>query len=250
MVKVLVLMLDEYASMLKEIIQHPNTPAYIQALIIFIAAWWGHSYLKKRKTEYKFELIVKTYKYCLEAHDILIRLKQPPIYFKSLDDVEGHLQISEKNFVTIVGKVVEHYLGILNKERELFDKLYECYVEMRLFFNKRKEVIQPIGALLNARNRISELLETTLSCTEQMNTLTSQGRESALKIIRNGMVQLWECIDTTEWQKQMEEEEGEKDGKKWTVRFYYLDKIIKDAKVDIDESFPELIKNRTINRAN
>ena len=74
----------------KEIISHPNTPAYIQAIAVIIATCVGLNYLKKRAAERKFDLVVKTYKYCLEACDVLINLKQAPVLFKNRDAVEEY----------------------------------------------------------------------------------------------------------------------------------------------------------------
>ena len=59
------------SSLGKEIISHPNTPAYIQAIAVLIATMAGFKYLQKKATERKFDLIIMTYKYCLDVGNII-----------------------------------------------------------------------------------------------------------------------------------------------------------------------------------
>ncbi len=73
----------EFASWMKEIISHPNTPVYIQPIAVIIATYAGLNYLKKRATERKFDLVVKTYKCCIEACDVLISLKRRHLFLQS-----------------------------------------------------------------------------------------------------------------------------------------------------------------------
>ena len=75
------IILMEFATWMKEIISHPNTPAYIQAIAVIVATCAGFNYLRKRAAERKFDLVVKTYKCCLETCDVLMGLKQHPLPF-------------------------------------------------------------------------------------------------------------------------------------------------------------------------
>lgn len=59
---------------MKEIVSHPNTPAYIQDIAVIIATCAGLNYLKERAIERKFDLVIKTYKY----QTILDLLPDPP----------------------------------------------------------------------------------------------------------------------------------------------------------------------------
>ncbi len=238
----------ELASWVKEIISHPNTPAYIQASAVIIATCAGLNYLKKRAAERKFDLVVKTYKYCLEACDVLINLKQAPVLFQNRDAVENYESINKERFVDIISNYAESYQNSLDQESELFDNLYNCYAEMRLFFNKEKEKLKPLENLLYVRNRIKVILEILKYSSKQMEDLTDEGKELVLKTIRNGMVQIWEDIELAEWQKEKEEKEEEIDGIKGVRKFYYLNDLIKKARSDIDEIFPELINSKALSK--
>lgn len=130
------IILIEFTSWIKEIISHPNTPAYIQAIAVIIVTFAGLNYLKKKAAERKFDLIIKTYKCCLEACDVLMSLKQAPLLFNNREAVEKYESIHKERFVDIVSKYAESYLSSLDQEHELFDNLYNCYAEMQLFFNK------------------------------------------------------------------------------------------------------------------
>jgi len=237
-----------FTSWIKGIISHPNTPAYIQAIALLIATVAGFNYLRKRAAEQKFDLIVKTYKSCLEAYDVLMKLKQAPYYFKDRKSLEEFQEIGAKRFTDIVSCVAEGYLASLGKEQELFDNLYNCYAEMRLFFNKEKKALEPITDLLWSRNRIKLLLEILVNSKSQVSHLTYQAQKTTLKIIRDAMVQVWENIELTDWQEEQEKKEEEINGTKRFRKFYYLNDLIKQARNDIDEIFPKLIKGRHLRK--
>ena len=63
-----------------------------------------------------------------------------------------------ESFAGMVSRSAESYLDSLKENQELFDNLYHCYVEMRLFFSKDKEKLKPLENLLLAKNRIKGLL--------------------------------------------------------------------------------------------
>jgi len=242
------IILLEFFSWMKEIISHPNTPAYIQAIAVMIATFAGLNYLKKRAAEKKFDLVVETYKCCHEVCDVLISLKQPPFLFRNRDNVEFYENINRGNFVGMVSSAAESYLDFLKKDQELFDNLYHFYAEMRLFFNKDKEKIKPLEDLLYAKNRIEGLLENLKNSKELIKNLTGEGQDEVLKIIRNAMVQIWENIELSDWQKEYEKKEEEIDGIKGVRKYYYLNDLIKKARSDIDEIFPELINSKTLSK--
>ena len=233
---------------MKVIISHPNAPAYIQAIAVIIATYAGLNYLKRRAAERKFDLVVKTYKYCLEACDVLISLKQAPVLFQNRDAVENYESINKERFVDIISNYAESYQNSLDQESELFDNLYNCYAEMRLFFNKEKEKLKPLENLLYVRNRVKTILEILKHSSKQMENLTDEGKELVMKTIRNGMVQIWENIELTDWQKEYEKKEEEIDGIKGVRKFYYLNDLIRKARRDIDDIFPELINSKALTR--
>ena len=107
----------DFSYWIKEIISHPNTPAYIQAVAVILATYAGLNYLKKRAAERKFDLVVKTYKYCLEACDVLISLKKAPVLFPNRNAVENYQAINKERFVDIVSNYAESYLNLLDQER-------------------------------------------------------------------------------------------------------------------------------------
>ena len=195
------IILMEFASWMKEIISHPNTPAYIQAIAVIIATYTGLNYLRKRAAEKKFDLVVDTYKYSLETCDVLIGLKQHPPLFNNRDSVELYEERIE-SFAGMVSSSAESYLDSFKENQELFDNLYRCYVEMRLFFSKDKEILKPLEDLLFAKNKIKGLLETLKNSKELIKRVAVVGQNRVLAIIRDGMVQLWENIELTERKKK------------------------------------------------
>jgi len=233
---------------IKEIISHPNTPAYIQSIAVIIGIYAGLNYLKKRKAERKFDLIVKTYKCCLEAFDVLTGLKQAPPLFMDKDSVEAYERLSKKGFANIVSNYAEGYLNSLDRKHDLFSNLYNCYSEMRLFYSNNKDIIKPIENLLLAKNRISVLLNTLIDSKEQMRSLVAEKQEKVVKTIRNAMVQMWENIELTDWQKEYEKKEVGIDGIKVVRKFYYLNDLIGKARSDIDRIIPKLIDSKVLNR--
>lgn len=241
------IILMEFAPWMKEIISHPNTPAYIQAIAVIIATYAGLNYLRKRATEKKFDLVVDTYKYFLETCDVLMGLKQHPWLFNNRDSIELYEERIE-SFAGMVSRFAESYLDSLKENQKLFDNLYHCYVEMRLFFSKDKEKLRPLEDLLFAKNRIKGLLETLKNSKELIKGMTVVGQNRVLAIIKDGMVQLWENIELTEMQKEKEKKEEEIDGIKGFRKFYYLNDLIKKARSDIDEIFPELINSKALSK--
>ncbi len=225
--------------MIKDIISHPNTPAYIQAIAVIIAAWAGRNYLKKRAVEKKFDLVVDTYKCCLEACDVLSGFKQCPILLNNKESIEIYEQ-NKKSFVSMVSRYAESYLNSLKENQKLFDNLYHNYAEMRLFFNKDFEKLKPMENLLYARNRISGLLDTLKNSKAMIKKATPYAQEKVMAIIKDGMVQLWENIELTDRQKEDEKEEII-DGIRGVRKYYYLNDMIENARKDIDEIFPEMI---------
>jgi len=233
---------------IKEIISHPNTPAYIQSIAVIIGIYAGLNYLKKRKAERKFDLIVRTYKCCLEAFDVLRGLKQAPPLFMDRDSVEAYERLSKKNFANIVSNYAEFYLNSLDHKHDLFNNLYNCYSEMRLFYSNNKDIIKPIKDLLWAKDRINVLLNNLKGSKQLMRSLVPGKQEEVVKIIRDGMVQIWENIELTDWQKEYEKKGQEVDGIKGVRKFYYLNNLIDKARNDIDEIFPKLIDSKVLNR--
>jgi len=234
------------ASWTKEIISHPNTPAYIQAIALLIATIAGFNYLRKRAAERKFDLTIKTYKYCLEACHVLMNLKQAPALFRNRDNVQEFEDIKRENFAHVVSRYAESYLNYLKENQELFDNLYDCYAEMRLFFNKAKEKTNSIEDLLWSRNKIVELLQALKQSKVMIENSAGQSQDKVVRIIRDAMVQIWEDIELADWQKEYEQKEEEIDGRRGFRRYYYLNDMIKQARIDIDKIFPKLISRKTL----
>ncbi|HUV64291.1 MAG TPA: hypothetical protein VMW24_10355 [Sedimentisphaerales bacterium] len=196
-------MLMAPASWVKEIISHPNTPAYIQAVAPVIATVAGFNYVRKRAAERKFDLVIRTYKYCLEACDVLMHLKQAPALFGNRDKVQEFQDIKRENCAHVVSQYAESYLNSLSGNQELFDNLYDCYAEMRLFFKEAKEETKPIEDLLWSRNRIVELLQTLKQSRVLIENLAGQRQDAIIRIIRDAMVQVWEDIELADWQQAL-----------------------------------------------
>ena len=96
--------------------------------------------------------------------------------------------------------------------------------------------------------RIKELLGTLENSKKLIQDLTYEGQIEVLKIIRKGMVQIWENIELTDWQKEYEQKEEEIDGIKGVRKFYYLNDLLKETRRDIDDIFPELINSKALTR--
>jgi len=242
------IILKTFATLTKEIISHPNTPAYIQAFAFVIATVAGLNYLRKRLTERKCDLIIKTYKYCLEACDVLMNLKKAPHLFRNRENVQKLEDINKINFVNVVSQYAESYLNSMKENQGLFDNLYDCYAEMRLFFKKSKGVTKPIEDLLWSRNRILELLQNLKQSKVLFENMICQGQAEVLRVVRDAMVQIWENIELADWQEESERKEEEMDGKKGFSRYYYLKNMIKQARNDIDINFPKLISNKILSK--
>ena len=228
--------IDMYAFIVA-ILGHPNTPAYIQAGAVIIATVAGLNYLSRRKAERKFDLVVKAHKDCLVAIDVLQRVKQSPIVFKTREEVTASVSNSKELFLKSVAFFADSYQSILKEEHEVFEELYDCYSEMRLFFHGKDETLKPIENLLYARNRIMELLENLKLCHYLIQDLMPEHQDGPVKTAVNAMVQIWEDIELDEQQKQEQDREEEKGVRK----FYYLNDLIKNARNDIDKIFPKLI---------
>jgi hypothetical protein len=222
---------------LKSIISHPNTPAYIQSVLIVVGFVIGAKYLKKRALEKKFELVVRANKYCLLVADFLMGIKQPNFIVKDLDTVEKLEKVYQKKFTQCISILAQQLIDELNKNKEIFNNLYNCYIEMTLFFEQEEKIIQPIKDLIYIKKRIYNLLE-TLSYF-QNERLLNYNEEKGRKIFRNAMVQIWETIELTDWQEREQEDLIGKGH----APFYYLDNMIKKAIIDTQREFPKLIKS-------
>jgi hypothetical protein len=226
---------------LKELVAHPNTPSYIQAFLVFYAAYVGSNYLKKRTAERKFDLTVKVYKNCLMAIDALQRVKQPPVIFKTRKDVNESILIGKEVFLKSVAFFADSYQSTLKEEHEVFENLYDCYAEMKLFFHGKDEILKPIVNLLYVRNRIMELLEYLKLSHQLIQDLMPEYLDRPVKIAINSMVQIWEDIELDNDQKQAQDSIEQADGVKSIRKYYYLNDMINNARCEIDKVFPKLV---------
>jgi hypothetical protein len=227
---------------MKDVIKHPNTPDYIQALMLMIATCGGINYLKRRREERKFDIVVNAYKYSVEAYHVLKNLKQPPMLCTNRKQINDYKNIGNIQFASLFSKVASSYVDNLKKEQSLFDNLYESYVEMNLFFPSRPQVIKPMSNLLYSRDRISGLLDNIVSAGQQVENTTNSCQDKWIDIIDDAVVQIWENIELTESQKNKEVEIEEEDGNKFKRKYYYLDAMLDKAIKSIEEDFPRLIK--------
>ena len=97
------------------------------------------------------------------------------------------------------------------------------------------------------RERIKGLLENLVNSKKLLEHSTEHAQNKVLKTIRNAMVQIWENIELTDWQEK-QEGEVEISGVKGVRKFYYLNDLIKKARSDIDEIFPELINSKDLSK--
>lgn len=226
---------------IKPFLAHPNTPAYIQSIAVIIATVMGFKYLKKKIKEKKLDLIIRTYKYCLETYSALACLKQPPPLLANNASVQEYESIDKKQFAKIVSSQAASYLDVFNANAKLFSNLYGCYAEMRLFFNKNTDLIKPIENLLWTAKRIGLLLRELENSKSLMESLVEDKHDRVVSIIRNGLVQMWENIELTDEQKDYESKRVEVEGAKGFRKFYYLDNMLDRAKDELDKHFPKLI---------
>lgn len=226
---------------LKAVVGHPNTPAYLQAVAVIIASVVGMNFLSRRKAERKFDLVTKAYKDCLVAIDVLRRIKQPPVLFKTRENVDNSVSNSKELFLKSVAYFADSYQSVLKEEHKVFEDLYDCYAEMRLFFHKKQEQLRPIENLLYARKRIMELLENLKLCHQLIQDLMPEYQDRPIKTAVNAMVQIWEDIELDEEQKKAQGKVEDIDGVKGVRKYHYLNDLIKNARNDIDKIFPKLI---------
>lgn len=231
---------------MKDVTEHPNTPAYIQAVVLMIATYGGINYLKRRKEEKKFDLVINAYKYSFKVYHVIKNLKQAPMLFMNRKQLDEYKNIGYKPFAGLISKIALSYSDNLKKEQSLFDNLYESYVEMKLFFSDKPKITAPMENLLYSRNRISGLLDNIIGVGQQIENTADFYQEKCIEIIDDAVVQIWENIELNENQKDKEKKIEEEDGKKFKRKYYYLDDMLDEAMKSIEEEFPKLIRIKSL----
>jgi hypothetical protein len=155
--------------------------------------------------------------------------------------VNESILIGKEVFLKSVAFFADSYQSTLKEEHEVFENLYDCYAEMKLFFHGKDEILKPIVNLLYVRNRIMELLEYLKLSHQLIQDLMPEYLDRPVKIAINSMVQIWEDIELDNDQKQAQDSIEQADGVKSIRKYYYLNDMINNARCEIDKVFPKLV---------
>ncbi|WP_319471157.1 hypothetical protein [uncultured Pseudodesulfovibrio sp.] len=226
--------------MLKEILVHPNTPAYAQAAAITFAAWWGGrkvvDYISQRRSDKEFEIANKAFIGCCKAYDILMSVKESHTFERENFDFFVEIPVQ-------LGRLYESYsqdaIDRLAAHEEFFQiELYTAFTETKLFFDN--DTADPPYSFLTTRNNLLNKLHALRAASRYViengnhRDIVGEHLDTNIEMIEDAVVQIWENIELSDRQVKREEEEG--------VQYHYMAEQLHEALNDAHRIFPKIVQ--------